>query len=399
MCRTITVFLEHTLLPVSLTSSIAYRLHVTRTVPRVLRDASSTQLLSNRHLHCFPTSFQVYKIAYNPAGLMDLAQFAAMLAAAAGGTPLAAMMPAQHTQVVAHNQVNLLTQLLQALHIQQMPAQPVQWANSASQPQPVHQQMIVKHPHGETEREYREARSSRLDDTLVHYLRAARSSRRTRFAILKSMDGCHGYSADWWKNYYLIFTNDIERLFKNGAPMPSLSSAVRKRQPDASSDSDSDVVEVINDPPASRSRTSKRKARNSSPGPSSRPRKVAYRSPSPDSDSISYSDEPRKRAPRVYKLTLPASLPEHAPSAPLNLVPSPKGKGYTFTDEDLAFFVDMVFWQAKTMPDVSRQTILNALSTQATHHSYGSWGIFWDRAKGDKVLRKGQLMAAAAAEE
>ncbi|KZV63502.1 hypothetical protein PENSPDRAFT_757891 [Peniophora sp. CONT] len=246
-------------------------------------------------------------------------------------------------------------------------------------------------------------------------MRAARSSDMTRYAILEDMNGRHGHSAEWWRTYYLIFADDIDRLVQADVEGPDSDDrplATRRTKP---LNGGGTLKPVIFSTVASSSSSSrKRKERPASPSPSevsdtveamsvptshrsSRSARKVARPVKRQDDRASDSDEPRGGAAKAsephYKLTIPSSLPEHAPSVPTNLVPG--GKGYLFTEEDFAYFVDTVLWQAKTEPNPGRQTILAALSAQATHHTWGSWKSFWRRANGPEVLREGLRMVAA----
>lgn len=363
-----------------------------------------------------------------PVTGLNLAQLAALLAAA-GGVPIA-NVPGQQAQVAAPEQANPLAQLLQTLQNQQVPAQPLPWTGLAQlfqpPPQPVpqqqqQQQQPTKATHQDVELEYRNARSAQLDKTIVLFLRAAQSSNMTRYAILEDMDGNHGHSAEWWKTYYLVFADDIDRAVKAGTvnddhpndrpltnrtkplnggsalrpvhfpsiPGPSSSSTARKRKarpasPSPSESTDND--EHVDAPASHRSSGSVRKIA-----------RCAEQHVDPASDSDEVRGDAAKALEPMYKLTIPSSLPEHAPLAPTNLVPG--GRGYMFTDEDLTYFVATILWQAKTEPNASKRTIVTTLSEQASHHTFGSWEAFWKRAKGPDVLSEGLRMAGVVKQE
>lgn len=78
---------------------------------------------------------------------------------------------------------------LQGLQMPQGHAPPAPWAQTF-QPQPQPEQLVkTADPFEEKELEYRNARCEQLDNTLVHFLRAARSSDMSRLAILETMNG------------------------------------------------------------------------------------------------------------------------------------------------------------------------------------------------------------------
>lgn len=74
---------------------------------------------------------------------------------------------------------------------------------------------------------------------------------------------------------------------------------------------------------------------------------------------------------REYKLTIPSTLPEHAPSVPTTHLKAPRGSGFTYTDEDCVYFVNLVLWYAMKRPDASRTMILDVLGDQV--RAFGPW--------------------------
>ncbi|VDC04377.1 unnamed protein product [Peniophora sp. CBMAI 1063] len=363
-------------------------------------------------------------MAQVPGGLANPAQLAAFLAAAAvmapaanaPAVPPAQGPPAQLAQGAAPDQANIIAQMMQAaLQSQQAHAQPAPWAGLAqlSQPQPAQQaQPALEQPqpcdnvHEQVELEYRNARSAQLDKTLALFMRAAQSSNMTRYAILQDMNGRHGHSAEWWRTYYLIFADDIDRFVKagtDGTDTGSHSSATSRK-----TISHPGTLRPVLFPSVSSSPSSSRKRKapllSHSPDESdpedggdvrSHPsaRRISRRLLDEDEDDTSL-DQPHAEATPSQRYVIPDSLPEHQPTAPTNT--SCVNGRTAFTEEDIAYFVHMILWHVKNNPSVGKRAIMADICRQATHHSEQSWLSFWTRVKGRKILTEGQRMAALA---
>ncbi|VDB90304.1 unnamed protein product [Peniophora sp. CBMAI 1063] len=359
-------------------------------------------------------------MAQNTTGNANPAQLAALLAAAGGRVAPAGNALGAPAQGAAPEQANPLALL--TLQNQQAYAQPASWAGLAQlfQPQPAPPppppqpaQQPAQISQEDKEAPYRGARSDNLDKTLVLFLRAAQSSNMTRYAILEDMNGRHGHSSEWWKTYYLIFADDIDRLVKLAGTSDDGTagcSTPARRKPLGSAGTLRPVTFpfVAESPSTSRKRKARTPSGSSSDGSEtertahascSRPApKVARRTETQGTSDV--DDELGDITADIavgnpYKLTIPTTLPKRAPSIPTNLAAGAKGN-YKYTDEELAYFVDTILWQAKTVPNVSRATVVATLSARAPHHSEESWKSFWKRAKGPDILREGLRMAAEA---
>lgn len=138
-------------------------------------------------------------------------------------------------------------------------------------------------------------------------------------------------------------------------PVLSHYSSARKRKArPPSPSSDEDDVEIVGGVPT---------PRRSSPRPLHKSARLTQRRDDSDNDLDNAGGDSLQRA-ESYKLKIPAVLPERAPSVPLmNTVPDARGHR-KFTDEDIAYFVNLILWQAKTVPDVSKRTIQATLKAQ-----------------------------------
>ncbi|VDB90303.1 unnamed protein product [Peniophora sp. CBMAI 1063] len=349
-----------------------------------------------------------------------VAYLAAIQGANGGGAPT---VPPQQTQTVIPD---ILSQYLRggaragaayttpaqwAALAQLMPQQAAPAQQQQQQPlaQPLPPVQKSKDPVEEEELEYRNARTEQFDRTLVQLLLAARNLGMTKFAMIGRMGMSYGHSPDWWKNYYLVFADDIDRQMDEAGGARGSARVDSSASASTSSQSTSDSADSIK-------AGQKRKAPLLSPAPeglksSSASGASASRAAPParkaarrcqerlqDGSDDDYVDSDREdtygRSRRTYTLSIPSIMPDKSPDSPTKLVACTKG--YRFTEEDKEFFVNMILWQLKLDNGVSKKSILNALHEKAPHHSVMSWETFWKHANGQKIQDQARRMLGAA---
>lgn len=185
--------------------------------------------------------------------------------------------------------------------------------------------------------------------------------------MVKSSDGDYGGPSTSSDSRSRKPTSRVEA---HTAPYSSASqstSVTQKRKAARSlsplSENDIQVIEASTDDHASTSRGSIGRARKV-------PRRTLGQNESDDEFDQFRDDAPGTSGRNTYKLTIPTTLPEHPPSSPTKLVPC--ARGFVFTDEDIAYFVSLVLWQAKINPGASKRSIITALTAGVRVHLVAS---------------------------
>ncbi|KZV63499.1 hypothetical protein PENSPDRAFT_691569 [Peniophora sp. CONT] len=274
-------------------------------------------------------------------------------------------------------------------------------------------------------------RSDEYDKVLVDGLRAARTYGISYLTAINCIPSTPGRSVSWWKLYYLEHMRRIDRLINSGGTTSARASGSSSnnpakptsKRPSTSGDIHHAISLAYESKPRPGPSSSKRKARSPTPVSESEhssaesevdddddddeesaatpsPPRTRRRLPSlkKRNNDTSTETKPAQRVWRkhVYHLHIPKALPSAPPSPP---APVRTTRGFAFTDEDKAFFINTLLWGAKQGSALTKTQYIEKLAKQAPHHTVMSWGTFWNRAepKGGVILEEGFKVAKRAA--
>ncbi|OBZ76031.1 hypothetical protein A0H81_03083 [Grifola frondosa] len=235
------------------------------------------------------------------------------------------------------------------------------------------------------------------DKVIAQTIVKGRGGGQTVREALEALHGVKNRSAQWWKDYYMEYSESINDLVARtakyaqaaSAPAPaSLSAAVQGLEPFNVTTS-----AVISEPTlAKHHRDSHRRDI-----PAQRTEGSGTCDKLDVDDSVSGTGVPsmanEKLSASAPSLYLSLDIPSRPPTPPTKVEKT--GPGNKFTEDDKEFFVKLILWELSRDSSLTRSKLMRLAAEKTPHHPYGSWTKFC--SKGEPRLQLDYVLAAAQA--